>query len=217
MCKRRPQGGAFFLSHPIDRLVEMGIIDEVATASEFELRSYLAGASRDGTFSRLHNTLRISQKGAEWLEVLKAALEKLGARSWMYQETGRQVWTLETRWWDPGAPRSPSELVAFTRGYFDAEGGVPRCLDARFYIQLVQKDFDDLYAVRTGLVDLGVECGKMHNPSVRVDPEYWRFFVRARSHADFCRTVSSWHPRKRHLLDGHLGRLFRSDRLSAVL
>ncbi len=34
---------------------------EVLGASTQEARAYLLGASRDGTFSHLHNTLRISQ------------------------------------------------------------------------------------------------------------------------------------------------------------
>ena len=42
----------------------------------------------------------------------------------------------------------------------------------------------------------GIESGRIHNPSARVDPDYWRFFVRAKSQQDFLERVGSWHPRK---------------------
>lgn len=184
----------------------MTILDEVGIATERELVCYLDGASRDGTFSKLHRTLRISQKDLEWLLVLKVALERLGARSWHYREGAREVWTLETSWKGSCQPVSPAEQAAFARGYFDAEGGIPRSPAARFYIQYVQKDLQDLANVRASLESLGLTCGRLHNPSVAVDPDYWRFYVGARSHLSFCGSVGSWHPRKRGLLDAFVDR-----------
>jgi hypothetical protein len=93
------------------------------------------------------------------------------------------------------------ERNAFVRGYFDAAGGVPRDPSARFYIQMVQKDREDLELVHRFLAQLDILSGRIHNPSARVDPAYWRFYVLARSHEDFIKRVSSWHPRKRMLLD----------------
>ncbi len=90
------------------------------------------------------------------------------------------------------------------RGYFDADGGVPRDPEARFYVQLVQKDLPDLERVRMILESLGVRCGRIHNPSIRVDPDYWRFYVLSASHEDFIRRVGSWHPRKRQLLEARM-------------
>ena len=92
--------------------------------------------------------------------------------------------------------RSRTERSAFIRGYFDAEGGIPRNTADRFYIQLVQKDLADLTRVRTILEGIDIHCGRIHNPSINVDPDYWRFYVLAESHEDFIRSVSSWHPRK---------------------
>ncbi len=200
-CVKGAPKGRLFLSHPLDSVLGMSLETEVFGATERELRSYLDGASRDGTFSARHGTLRISQKGQEWLETLKLALERLDARSWTYREGRRNVWTLETCWWDPYVPETPEEMAAFARGYFDAEGGVPRDPVARFYIQFVQKDLGDLSILRDRLSALGISCGRIHNPSVRVDPDYWRFFIRARSQSNFCLNVSSWHPRKRPLLE----------------
>jgi len=46
------------------------------------------------------------------------------------------------------------------------------------------------------LVDLGIETGKIHNPSYKVDPDYWRMYVLARSQKCFVEKIGSWHPRK---------------------
>jgi len=35
---------------------------------------------------------------------------------------------------------------------------------------MTQKDYRDLHQVREFLADLGLRCGRIHNPSVRVDP-----------------------------------------------
>ena len=75
---------------------------------------------------------------------------------------------------------------------------------ARFYIQLVQKSRADLAKVRDALESLEIRCGRIHNPSVQVDPDYWRFYVLRSSHEDFIRRVGSWHPRKRELLEARM-------------
>jgi hypothetical protein len=105
--------------------------------------------------------------------------------------------------WNP-IISSDREAAEFARGYFDAEGGVPRKRQDRFYIQLVQKDRDDLERVWRYLDELDIRCGRIHNPSWRVDPGYWRFYVLSGSHEDFIRRVGSWHPRKRPLLEFRL-------------
>jgi hypothetical protein len=113
-------------------------------------------------------------------------------------------WILESSaesFGDTWEPVTVEEKCAYARGYFDAEGGVPRSTTSRFYIQLVQKDLDDLTTLRTILLDLGIACGALHNPSVSADPDLWRFYVRTSSHADFIERVGSWHPRKRSLLE----------------
>ena len=43
---------------------------------------------------------------------------------------------------------------------------------------------------------LGIKTGKIHNPSKRVDPNYWRMYVLAESHKKFAEIIGSWHPRK---------------------
>jgi hypothetical protein len=179
------------------------IAAEIDRATSGEIRAYLQGASRDGTFNRLHNTLRISQADVRWLRVLERLLGRLGKRSWMYREGTRNVWVIETTW-RPDSPetiRTPGEAAAFVRGYFDAEGGVPAHARDRWYVQFVQKSHADLVRTCDLLGLLGVRCGRIHNPSVRRDANYWRFYVRVAAHRRFIQIIGSWHPRKRTLLD----------------
>ena len=171
--------------------------------SKFEYQSYLQGALHDGTRSDLHNTYRISQKGTSWLSRLSEMLAEMGHRSWMYQEgKTREVHVLETTAkfldvnFNPDLLESDAERKAYVRGYFDAEGGLPQSPDARFYIQFTQKDRVELEKVKQILERMGIEGGEVHNPSVEVDPYYWRFYVRANSHKAFAETIGSWHPRK---------------------
>jgi hypothetical protein len=179
---------------------------ELLEADARETRAYLLGALRDGTFNRFHGTIRISQADRRWLLALQELFLKLGSRSWIYREGRRNVWVVETthRLGGEETAFGIRERVAFIRGYFDAEGGVPRKREDRFYVQFVQKNRPDLERVRQWLESLGVECGVIHNPSVRIDSNYWRFYVLRRSHEDFIRRVGSWHPRKRLLLDERL-------------
>lgn len=178
----------------------VGLFAELRIADADATRCYLVGAFRDGTFNRLHNTVRIAQG---WLRALRVLFRKLGSKSWIYREGARNVWVIETTC----RLRHESRIIslrgqsAFVRGYFDAEGGVPTRSADRFYIQIAQKNREDLEQVREILANLEIRCGKLHNPSTRVDPDYWRFYVLTGSHRDFIRRVGSWHPRKRALLE----------------
>ncbi len=143
------------------------------------------------------------QKGTEWLEVLKNLLGEIGYKSWMYREgKDRDVYALETTaefldfGLDPMQLDDRAKQIAYIRGFFDAEGGIPRQLQSKFYIQLVQKDQKKIQKLKAMLSALGVSTGTIHNPSEKVDPDYWRIFVSTKSHRLFAQTISSWHPRK---------------------
>src|SRR5438270_6154157 len=119
-------------------------------------------------------------------------------------------WVLETSGpWPTGVSTfsSEEERLAYARGYFDAEGGIPRNLTARFYVQFVQKNLADIGGLRAMLVESGIGCGKLHNPSRFGDLDLWRFYVVAGAHRRFAHMVSSWHPRKRSLLEARSGPL----------
>jgi hypothetical protein len=128
----------------------------------------------------------------------------LGHRSWIYREgKTRTVYALETTADFLNELRfkgkSTGEKIAYIRGYFDAEGGIPHSITAPLYIQLCQKNRQELQELKAMLQSLGIRCGKIHNPSKRVDPHYWRFYISASSRSDFMRRIGSWHPMKRKL------------------
>ncbi len=177
---------------------------ELLAAKARGLEAYLQGALKDATESYLHGTHRFGQNDIRWLEVLNQCLTLLGHTGWIYREgRTRRFWVLETTAsflstsFDASILAGSPAGLAFARGYFDAEGGMPRKNDARLYFQFSQKDRSDLEILRRVLVTAGIDCGRLHNPSHRVDPDYWRFYVRARSHDRFMSLVGSWHPRKR--------------------
>ena len=180
---------------------------ELLAIDETSLEAYLQGALRDGTRSR-SGTHRIGQSDRRWLEILAAILDVLGHRSWIYREgRDREYWVVETTapflstQFDARPLAGSPQGLAYVRGYFDADGGMPRNPDARLYFQMSQKDRGSLEDVRGILESHGISCGRIHNPSVRVDPRYWRFFVRTRSHERFMSVVGSWHPRKRQQMN----------------
>ncbi len=168
-------------------------------AKKSELKMYLLGALHDATFNRKHKTYRFTQSSEEWLKLVQQILAELGHKSWIYREgKNRFVWALETsaKIDESEKPKSVGEKIAYIRGYFDAEGGMPRSNSQFLYFQFSQKDKDDLTEAWKYLTDLGIKCGNIHNPSKKVDDNYWRFFISRTSHWDFMSRISSWHPRK---------------------
>jgi hypothetical protein len=89
------------------------------------------------------------------------------------------------------------EGLDYVRGYFDADGGMPRSSSARLYLQFSQKSRASLESLASILESWNIQCGRVHNPSARVDPAYWRLYVRSASAERFFTLVGSWHPRKR--------------------
>jgi intein/homing endonuclease len=178
-------------------------IRQALCAKDSVIRAYLQGALHDATFSS-NRRFRFSQSGTSWLRVLQELLRRLGFRSWIYREgKKRKVYVLETLApfldfrFDPDQLATGEEQIAYIRGFFDAEGGIPIKAENRFYIQLVQKDRIKLEKIRRILLDLGIAVGEIHNPSVRIDPNYWRMFIRTQAHRKFSEMIGSWHPRKR--------------------
>ena len=97
---------------------------------------------------------------------------------------------------DPLRLKDKEEKISYVRGFFDAEGGIPRNKKARFYIQLTQNDKEKLEKIKKLLNDLGIKTGKIHNPSQLVDPDYWRMYILASSQRLFLTKIRTWHPRK---------------------
>jgi len=168
--------------------------------------AYLLGALHDGTYNRQHRSWRISQANLHWLELLQKLFAQIHCKSWIYKEGQRRgVFVIETtaRFLRNNVDvekLDTQEKIAYIRGYFDAEGGIPKDNKHWMYIQLSQKNKPELEALVVVLEELGIKCGKVHCPSIKVDPEYWRFYVSRQSHQDFIRIIGSWHPRKQKIL-----------------
>jgi hypothetical protein len=169
------------------------------------MQAYLLGTLHDASLNK-GKRYRFTQKGEEWLLFLQSLFHEFGYKSWIYREGTREVYTLETLAlfldfkFDPILLTSADEQASYIRGFFDAEGGIPHGIQAKFYIQLVQKDRSKVEKLKVMLANLGIETGKVHNPSVRVDPDYWRVFVSTKSHGDFAKIIGSWHPHKSRIL-----------------
>ena len=173
--------------------------------------AYLLGALHDGTFNIGRKTHRFSQADVEWLQILHAKLAQLGHRSWIYKEgKDRNVYVLETSAkflsieFNPADLSSSDERISYIRGFFDAEGGIPRDSNARFYIQLVQKNQPKLDWIQSVLKDLDINCGAIHIPSKKVDPNYFRFFIATKSHKKFSTVIRSEHPRKLRIFESRM-------------
>jgi hypothetical protein len=195
------------------RLTPQRLHAELLAVGAMSLEAYLQGALRDGTRCRSHHTHRIGQSDIRWLQVLEAALRRLGERSWIYREgRTRSFWVLETSAsfldidYDARSLAGTVQGLDYVRGYFDADGGMPRSDCSRLYLQFTQKSRASLEIVVSILNSWGILCGRIHNPSHEVDPNYWRVYVRSISHERFLRLVGSWHPRKRQQIDTRMVR-----------
>ena len=177
-----------------------------APFSQKDIKAYLLGALHDGTFS-CNKRYRFSQKGTEWLKFMQKLFKKLGYNSWIYKEgSDRDVYVLETLapfldlFFSPKKLLNKNEKIGYVRGFFDAEGGIPHNKEARFYIQLVQKNKQKLIEIKKILSELDIYVGKIHNPSVKVDPDLWRMYILSNSRNKFVEIIGSWHPRKINIL-----------------
>jgi len=164
-------------------------------------KAYLLGALHDGTVRKL--TYRIVQKDREYIEFLVKEIKILGQKAWMYQEgKTRQLYVVEfsRSFLKDSIIESQQDKIDYIRGYFDAEGGIARSSNVRYYLYFAQKNLQDLEQVKGYLTEFGIICGKTHNPSKRVDPNYWRFFISIKSYKTFAKVIGSWHPMKSHYL-----------------
>lgn len=160
-------------------------------------KAYLLGMLHDGTKHK--TTYRIAQKGESFAKMLSLGIKRLGGRAWVYQEGKRRdvyITEFSQSLLHRVIINTNQEKLDYVRGYFDAEGGIPRSSNVRFYIYFAQKNFDDLKQVKTILEEFNIHTGVIHNPSKNIDPKYWRFFVKANSYESFIRIIGSSHPDK---------------------
>lgn len=164
-------------------------------------KAYLLGVLHDATECR--NTYRISQKSRKYVEFLAKGIKSLGYKAWVYKEGKlRNLYIVEFSKFvlKDTKIRSIQNKIDYVRGYFDAEGSVNRDPKVRYYLYFAQKNLADLQEVKDYLIEFGINCGKIHNPSKKIDPDYWRFFIRAKSYEKFIKIIGSNHPIKGHFL-----------------
>ena len=168
--------------------------DSVETIRELQeiTKAYLLGVLHDAT-ERKH-TYRVSQKSKAFVEQIARGIKELGGNSWTYKEgQNRSVYIVEFSKFFLKDTRitTKKDRIDYIRGYFDTDGGIAKSGKVRFYIYFAQKDLQDLKQVKTFLQELGVICGRIHNPSHKVDPNYWRFYISAKSYQDFANKIGS--------------------------
>ena len=160
-------------------------------------KHYLLGLLHDATERK--TTYRIATKSKDFSDFLVKGIKNLGMSAWNYKEgKNRDLWITEFSKSLLKNVKIVSKInkIDYVRGYFDAEGGISKHSSVRFYIYFCQKDKSDLLEVKEYLEEIGVITGAMHNPSYKVDPNYWRFYVRAKSYSKFAKIISSNHPEK---------------------
>ena len=147
-------------------------------------------------------TYRISQNNKEFVKKLASMIRGIGFKSWIYEEGNREIYVVEfsKKVFNGCKVETRKEKRDYIRGYFDSEGSVPKSPEVRFYIYFAQQDKEDLEELKGMLNKLGIQTGRLHRPSKKEDPEYWRFYISTKSHEKFAREIGSWHPTKDQLL-----------------
>jgi|SRR3989344_927337 len=164
-------------------------------------KAYLFGLLHDATVRR--TTYRIATKSELFAGIIQQGIKDLGSKAWIYKEgKNRNLWIIE---FSKSLLRSfkiktRKDKLDFIRGFFDAEGGIAKHSQVRFYLYFCQKNRTALLKIKKYLTELGIESGVIHNPSKKVDPDYWRFFIRAKSYKDFATIIGSNHPEKLSIL-----------------
>ena len=164
-------------------------------------KAYLLGVMHDSTERK--TTYRITSKEKSFVEFLAEMIHELGYNAWIYQEgKTRDMYVVEFSKMVVRNTqiKTKQDTIEYIRGYFDAEGSVPKSSKSRFYIYFSQKNKKDLEELKSYIESLGIICGKTHNPSNKKDPEYWRFYISCKSYTSFIKTIGSWHPKKRQRL-----------------
>ena len=160
-------------------------------------KAYLLGALHDSTTRKY--TFRISQKSKEYVNLIAKSIKLQNSNAWVYKEgKNRNVYIVEfaKKFLKNCNLSSRQDEIDYIRGYFDTDGSIPNSLKSRYYIYFAQKNHTDLLHLRNLLLNLGINCGSIHNPSKSVDLDYFRFYVLTDSLYKFSILIGSSHPVK---------------------
>jgi intein-encoded DNA endonuclease-like protein len=182
--------------------------------------AYLLGALRDATIDVREGKnyeIKIAQKETAWLRLLQKLFEKnFGVKGNITKHrdgyeilrmNGRnfvktvidlsEIKTPQDTWNTPKIIKSQSlEIkINYLRGFFDAEGGLPRDPKnaKQKYISFSQKNRESIEFLRNILIECNFKptnitfCGKV-----------WEFrLTRKKNLSDFCKNIGSWHGDKK--------------------
>ncbi|MEK7565797.1 MAG: LAGLIDADG family homing endonuclease [Patescibacteria group bacterium] len=164
-------------------------------------KAYLIGLLHDATERK--TTFRVATKSFEFAKIIQEGIFKLNSKAWIYREgKQRNLWIIEfsKSLLNNVQIKTRQNKIDYIRGYFDAEGGIAKSKSVRFYLYFCQKDKSDILRVKNYLEEFKISCGKIHNPSKKIDPNYWRFFISSKSYKDFAVKIGSNFPDKQKLL-----------------
>ena len=161
----------------------------------------MLGILHDATVRK--TTYRVATKSYEFALIIKQGINNLGRCAWIYKEgKERNLWIIEfsKTLLEKEKIKSKQQKLDFVTGFFDAEGGIAKSSKVRFYLYFCQKNKQVLEDIKRYLSEFGIESGKIHNPSKKVDPNYWRFYIRAKSCKYFAKIIKLHHPEKAEIL-----------------
>lgn len=187
-------------------------------------KEYLAGAFRDGCLT-VQYQIKIKQKCRAWLSdiIVPMLNEEFGlalteraiypqndANERYYLAFKRKKVWLQLKelfempaskagvWNTPTFLKTDNALLQdYIRGFFDAEGGVPRTIaGSKLYVSFTQKNMEPLEFIRDKLESVfGIKCGGLRISDKKSN--VWQFRItKKESIARFADRISSWHPDK---------------------
>lgn len=188
-----------------------------------EESAYLLGALRDATIDlreKKNYEIKIAQKDIRWLKLLQQLFEKY------FQKLGRitnhvnntsilrindktivneiaeisEMKVPQDNWETPLVIKnSPLPIqVAYLRGFFDAEGGLPKNpqTSKQKYLSLSQKNKESLEFLRNILIKM-----EFNPTNLTICGKVWEFrLTRKKDILKFIEEIGSWHPEKRERL-----------------
>lgn len=184
---------------------------------------YFLGALRDGSIDirkGKNYEIKIGQKCAEWLEMLKKIIDKnfltnSRINNGLVRITNKEIVLSikelsdiknpQENWNTPSILKnlSSKEVIPYIRGFWDAEGGLPENPELttkaeQRYVSFHQKNKESLEFIRNHLIRLGFHptnmtfCGKVSEFRVCRKAEIKNFY----------NLIGSWHKEKSERLKG---------------
>lgn len=190
-----------------------------------EFEAYLLGALRDATIDirkGKNYEIKIAQKSKEWLEYLQQIFEQLFGKRGRITKHRRNYWILrindksivekilelseikipQEEWNTPTKLKETKDeriLISYIRGFFDAEGGLPKNIDkdSQKYIIFSQKNKESLEFLQKMLNKMGIKTTK-----ITFCGGVWEFRItRKESIIKFIEKIGSLHPDKKSRLE----------------